>query len=117
MKKVGFLALAGGIGYIIALFLPELPGLMGTVTFTGTVAAMAGAAVGIPISEKKSTRLYFGVAVLCVVVFILGLALYRGVAQGEPGAGAALLAYLSAALMFFPIGLLVEVTSIRIWGD
>jgi len=117
MKKIGFVALAAGIGYIVTWFLPELPDLMRTVTFTATVAAVGGAAVGIPISRSKSGRLYLGVAVLCVLVFVLGLGLYWEVSQGEPGAVAAWLAHFWTAVMFFPIGLLTEITGLRIWDD
>jgi hypothetical protein len=112
--KVAFLAVAGFVGAVVSQFLPELPGLRGPITLAGTVAAIGGAAVGIPIRENKSITLYLIVAALSVAISIVGLVLYLAVAGMEPGTGAALSAYAATIVMFFPIGLIVEIAGLKL---
>ncbi|WP_425087408.1 hypothetical protein [Stappia sp.] len=113
MKNISFILLAGGVGAIISLFLPEAFGLQKIITLIGTLSAIAGGAIAL-IVEKNSKYVIFLLVISSLVLAVFSLTQYNMVANGEPGPEAAKLLYIWTLLMFLPIGFLVETAGVKI---
>lgn len=107
MKEVGFMAVAGLISAILTNFLPSVPGLGTTITLIGTIAAVAGGAIGLLFRPLNMSPL-IGLIIISLVLAVYSLISFNGVVVGEPGPEAAKWLYLWAALMFLPIGILIK---------
>jgi len=113
MKEAGFMAVAGLISAILTNFLPSVPGLGTTITLIGTIAAVAGGAIGL-LFRTLSMWPLIGLIVIALALAVYSLVSFNGVVAGEPGPEAAKWLYLWAALMFLPIGILIEVAGLKV---
>lgn len=117
MKEVGFIAIAGLVSAILTRFLPEVPShenaISLAISLAGTLAAIAGGAIGILFRKLDMWPL------VLIILVSLGLAVFslnrfNWVVAGEPGPEAANLLYLWTALLFLPAGVLIEVAGLKI---
>jgi hypothetical protein len=113
--KYGFMAVAGVVAYLVAKFLSSPPGMEQWVTITGIVAAIGGGALGIA-AQKVSGGLKLLFVVVAVAVFVGALAGFRNVSAGEPGSLAANILLACTAVMFLPIGFVIELAGLKLTG-
>jgi hypothetical protein len=116
MKNFGFMVLAGVVGGIVAKFMSSPPGMESWVVFVGTVAALAGGALGIPAHQAKVPWKIL-IVLVGVVIFVGSLIGYRTVLGGEPGSVAANLLLVWTAVMFMPIGFFIELTGLKMTSE
>jgi hypothetical protein len=114
--KYGFMALAGVVGYIVSTFLSSPPGMQLWVKIVGIVAAIGGGALGIA-AHKASGGYKLVFVVLALAVFLAGIAGFRSVSAGEPGSTAANILLVWTAVMFLPIGFLIELAALKLTAD
>jgi hypothetical protein len=116
MKNVSFMVLASVVGAIVAKFMSSPPGMESWVVLVGTVAALAGSALGIPAHKATAAwRILF--VLVGVATFVGSVIAYRSVLGGEPGSAAASLLLVWTAAMFMPIGFLIELTGLKVAGE
>jgi hypothetical protein len=113
MKNIGFMAVSGLVSAIVAAFLSGAPGMQSWIVFVGTVAAIAGSAVGIPAHKARAgwKVLFVLVAVVVCVCAVIG---YRRVLAGEPGSVAASFLLIWTAAIFGPVGFLIELGGLKL---
>jgi hypothetical protein len=116
MKNLSFMVLAGLVGAIVAKFMSSPPGMESWVVLVGTVAALAGSALGIP-AHKTTVPWKILFVLIGVAIFVGSVIGYRTVVGGEPGGTAASLLLIWTAAMFVPIGFFVELTGLKIAGE
>src|SRR5258708_5940636 len=111
MKKVGFRAVAGLVSGILA-YLPAPPGMKLSLVVAGTVAAIAGSAIGILVHEFHTwVKVLFVIAVLGLCIYAINN--YRSIAGGEPGREAANMLLYWTAAVFAQIGFLIELAGLK----
>jgi ABC-type branched-subunit amino acid transport system permease subunit len=113
MKNIGFMAVAAVVSGIITTYLTAPPGMQSWLVIAGTVAAIAGSAVGILVHQSATW-----VKVLLVIV-ALGVCVYaindfRSITGGEPGREAANMLLFWTAAIFAPVGFLIELAGLKI---
>ncbi|WP_417813353.1 hypothetical protein [Thalassospira alkalitolerans] len=113
MKEIRFMAVAGLISAILTNFLPSVPGLGTIITLIGTIAAVAGGAIGLLI-RTLGVWLRIGLIIIVLALAVYSLVSFNGVVAGEPGSDAANQLYVWTALMFLPIGILIEVAGLKV---
>lgn len=113
MKEMGFMAVAGLISAILTNFLPSVPGLDTMITLIGTISAVAGGAIGI-LFKRLSMWPLVGLIIIALALAVYSLVSFNGIVEGEPAPDAANWLYVLAALMFLPIGIIVEVASLKV---
>ncbi len=112
MKEIGFMAVAAVIGGIASAFLPVPPGLDTTIIFIGTLAAIAGGIVGIVVAKQRDLVVVLS-AIIVLLVAVFSVIQFIGVANGEPGANAAVLLYCWTVGIFLPVGVLIELAGLK----
>jgi hypothetical protein len=113
MKNIGFMAVAGVVSVIVASFLPSPPGMQSWIVFVGTVAAIAGSALGIP-AHKSPAGWKVLLVLLVLAAFVFGVVEFRSVLAGEPGKEAANMLLVWTATVFVPIGFLIELAGLKV---
>src|ERR1700730_11585424 len=113
MKNIGFMALAGLVGGIVANFLSDPPGMHSWLVVVGTVAAIAGGALGLPAHQAPAGWKVLFVLV-ALAVFVGAIIGYRSVLAGEPGSVAANILLSWTAAIFGPIGFLIELAGLKV---
>lgn len=113
MKQAGFLGLAGLVSFIASTYLPLAAGLQITISFISTISALAGGAIGMRAVSWKAPLLTVTL-VIAVVLFVVSLSLYRHTIFGEPSEVAAVYLYFWTALMFLPVGYVIEVAGLKV---
>jgi ABC-type branched-subunit amino acid transport system permease subunit len=111
VKNIGFMAVAAVVSGITA-YLPAPPGMGLLLVLVGTVASIAGSAIGILVHQFRTW-----VKVLLVLI-VLGVCIYainqfRGITGGEPGKEAANILLYRTAAVFAPIGFLIELAGLK----
>jgi hypothetical protein len=113
MKEIAFVAVAGFVSMVLSRFLPPTPGLENMITLIGTLAAIAGGAIGTLFKSLKMWPLV-GLILVSLAFSLLGLTQFNSVASGEPGSEAANWLYVWTAMLFLPIGVLIEVAGLKV---
>lgn len=107
------MVVAGLVSAILTRYLPGVPGLGSTITLIGTIAAVAGGAIGILFRELSMWPLV-GLIIVALGIAVFSLISFNGVVAGEPGPEAAIWLYFWTTLMFLPIGILIEVAGLKV---
>jgi len=81
MKNIGFMAVAGVVSVIVASFLPSPPGMQSWLVFIGTVAAIAGSALGIP-AHKSPAGWKVLLVLIVLAAFVFAVVEFRSVLSG-----------------------------------
>lgn len=113
MRSITLVTLAGVIGGIASQFLPPTPGITNAVTFIGAVAAMAGGAMGMCFNKLPLSG-SVGVIIVALVVFIVGIIQFRQTSNLEPSQNVALFLYIWSAVIFMPVGIIVEMSGSKL---
>jgi hypothetical protein len=113
MKNITFMAVAGVVSAIVAAFLSGAPGMQSWIVFVGTVAAIAGSALGIP-AHKAAAGWKVLFVLIAVVIFVGAVIGFRSVLAGEPGHMAANILLAWTAAIFGPIGFLIELAGLKL---
>ncbi|SRR6266478_6187545 len=113
MKKLGFMAVGAVVSAIITAYLTAPPGMQPWLVVAGTVAAIAGSAVGILVHQTSTW------AKVLLVVLVLGGCVYainefRAITGGEPSKEAANMLLFWTAAVFAPIGFLIELAGLKL---
>lgn len=116
MKEIAFMAIAGLVSAVLTRFLPEVPAhentISNAISLAGTLAAIAGSAIGI-LFRKLSMWSLVGIILVSLGLAVYSLIRFNGVVANEPGPEATNLLYLWAALLFLPAGVLIEVAGLK----
>lgn len=113
MREIGFMIIAGFVSGVASRFFPPTPGIENLITIIGTVSAVAGGAVGV-LFKKLTMWPLIGVILFALALSILGLVQFNSVARGEPGAETAMWLYIWSAVIFLPVGMLIEITGLKL---
>lgn len=113
MKEVGFMVVAGLVSGILTRFMPSVPGLENMITLVGTLAAIAGGAIGV-LFKRLSMGPFIGVTVASLALAVFSLVQFNSIVAGEPGSDAANWLYFWTSTLFLPIGIIIEVAGLKI---
>src|SRR5450759_2663188 len=106
------MAVAAFVSGILA-YLPAPPGMQLSLVLAGSVASIAGSAIGILVHQLHN------VVKVLLAVIVLGGCIYainqfRSITGGEPGKEAADMLLYWTAGVFAPIGFLIELAGLKI---
>lgn len=116
LKEASLLGVAGVVAWFGANLLPPHPGVELVVKAVGTLACVGGGAIGIAVTGLSRWRIA-GLVIACVVVGGLGIVGFNEVATGPPGGTAALLLYALSAIVFLPLGILIQLAGLALGAD
>ncbi|QQO14043.1 hypothetical protein JJB99_32815 [Bradyrhizobium diazoefficiens] len=95
----------------VTAYLPAPPGMESSLVLVGTVAAIAGSAIGILVDEFRALmKILLVVVILMLCIYAINQ--FRSIAGGEPGREASNILLFWAAVVFAPIGFVIELAGL-----
>lgn len=119
MKGAGFVVLATFVGWIVSRFLPAVldDGLARQLQLFAIVASAVGAVLWLLVNRKRRSWMALaGLLIAALVVMALGQNLFSGLISGEPDPTKVPQIYASIALIFVPLGLVIEALGLKLAG-
>lgn len=115
IREASLIGVAGAVAWFGTNLLPPHPGIEQVVKAVGTLACIGGGAIGLAGAALQGWRLVASVTI-CVAIGALGVVGFFQVATGTPGQNAALMLYALSAVIFLPLGILIQMAGLTLGG-
>jgi hypothetical protein len=119
LKGVAFVVVAGMVGWAIGNFLPPLldDPLTRNLQLFGAAAASGGAILWLALNVRQLSWVVVGVVLMAALAIMAsGQMMFSRIADGEPGSDRVWRLYLASALIFTPLGLMIQALGLKVTG-